>query len=546
MTTDAPSGRPASGELEKLRKRVAELEAMASQPDADAFEERRLLRFIMDHAPDHIYLKDRDSRFVRISRSLARHLALDHPSQAVGTTDADYFGAEHVQKTRADEQEIVRTGRPLVGVTEKETWPSGQETWVSTTKVPVIGAQGQVIGIFGISRDITERHQMAERLQHRARLVSLGRFAGGVAHDLNNALMVIILYTELVMQDASFPKALSGDLQNVLDEASDATELVRQVLDFGRRTQVQRAALDLGELLPEWARLLARLMPESVEVSVAPLSGRYIINGDQAQIQQTCMNLALNSRDALPDGGDILLGLKRFTVAPDDPVPTPGVTPGDWIVLTVSDNGMGISPEDMPHMFEPFYTTKPEGRGAGLGLAQVYGIVGQHDGYVDAQSNLSGGTTMSVYLPSEAEAEGTLASEPRVATPPPENTGAQELILLVEDEASVRDICKKSLGRLGYRVITASNGREGLDVYHSTPGIDVVLTDMVMPEMSGRELGAALRQEAPDQAIVFMTGYFWALDADALHEEGIDEIVHKPLDLKELARVVRHAIDRQR
>ena len=264
-----------------------------------------------------------------------------------------------------------------------------------------------------------------------------------------------------------------------------------------------------------------------------------IIKADPTRIRQVVTNLVVNARDAMPGGGELRVTSYRVRIRSDEKSPVP---PGEWVCLGVSDSGTGIPPEVIPRIFEPFFTTKPKGEGTGLGLAQVYGIVKQHGGHIEVQTEVGQGTTFRIYLPAqEAEVPRELppGQSESLATP----HGKGETILIAEDERRVRESCKRILESLGYRVLTAPNGREALQTYRSTGSIDLVLTDMVMPEMSGKDLIQELRKTDPPPRIVAMTGYVLAQDLRELKAEGNLDVIQKPLDVNTLARAIRHALD---
>jgi len=266
-------------------------------------------------------------------------------------------------------------------------------------------------------------------------------------------------------------------------------------------------------------------------------------------MQQILINLATNARDAMPEGGELRIGLSRMQVRPGEEPPIEGMSPGEWVCLTISDTGAGMSPEAMSHLFEPFFTTKPMGQGTGMGLAQVHGIVTQHEGYIGMETEARRGTTFRVYLPAQRPVETEEAPLEEAASAALEQE--KETILLVEDEERVRKFGQRALELLGYQVLTAANGQEALEVYQSAEracpeqsrGIDLVLTDMVMPEMGGRELMRELKKVNPCVKGVAMTGYVLEEDLRELREEGIVDVIHKPFDLGTLEEVIRHALD---
>lgn len=402
-------------------------------------------------------------------------------------------------------------------------------------------ADGSDLGYQGIIRDLTEHKRLEQQVRQQDRMAALGELAGGIAHDFNNILMSIILYSDMVLNDPSLPPDLVPDMESILSEGREAGHLVRQILDFSRRSPMQTLLLDLKDFVRDRTDILRRTLPASIRLLPEIGPQDYVAKADPTRIQQVLMNLVINARDAMPDGGELRVTLSRVTVGPDEEPPVPGMPSREWVCLGVSDTGTGMPAEVIPHLFEPFFTTKPKGEGTGLGLAQVYGIVRQHGGHIEVQTEVGRGTTFRIYLPTEK------AGEPEKAAPeeasPASPQGAGETILIAEDERRVRESCQRALESLGYRVIAAPNGQEALTIYRSTGSIDLVLTDMVMPVMSGKDLIRELREADSPPKIVAMTGYALARDLKELREEGNLRIIHKPLDVNALALTIRQALD---
>jgi CheY-like chemotaxis protein len=316
---------------------------------------------------------------------------------------------------------------------------------------------------------------------------------------------------------------------------------VGQVLDFSRRTPIETQVVNLRPFIKETARILERTIPESISLLLDMTGEDCIVSADPTRIQQVLLNLVVNARDAMPQGGDLHIGLERLTVAPGEG-PVMGMAPGDWVCLRVSDTGMGMSEQVQEHLFEPFFTTKAPGEGTGLGLAQVYGIVTQHQGIIDVETELGAGTTVRVYLPAFAMAEDVPIAADDGEVPLPQGRG--ETILLVEDEAAIRDVGQGVLESLGYHVLVAENGHQALDVVGAADGkIDLLLTDVVMPEMGGTDLIRRLRQVIPGIRALAMTGYVVQRDLEALRAAGFIDVIDKPFGVDILARTVRKALD---
>ena len=395
----------------------------------------------------------------------------------------------------------------------------------------------EVAGVVAVYTDVTEHKRMEKQLRQQERLAAVGQLAAGIAHDFNNIMATIILYAQMMLRT---PEHLSSRdrerLATINHEAQHAANLTQQILDFSRRAMLKRQPLDLLPFLKELVKLLQRTLPENIQIGLAYGRDEYTVNADPTRVQQAVVNLALNARDAMPEGGELRIGLKRVRVEDGAEAPLPQMEAGEWVQVMVSDTGTGILPEVMPHLFEPFFTTKPVGQGTGLGLAQVYGIVKQHGGEIDVESQVGRGTAFTLYLPAlpVSAPEGLAQELPALVE------GHGETILVVEDDAGTRKALSDSLEMLNYRVLAASNGREALEVYRSVERVDLVLTDMVMPGLGGKELMRELRKMNPRVKGLAVTGY---AASEELREEGIVDVFRKPFGVSTLAEVVRRALD---
>jgi CheY-like chemotaxis protein len=356
--------------------------------------------------------------------------------------------------------------------------------------------------------------------------------AGGIAHDFRNFLTSIILYAQIPLRKPDIPGDVKKSLETVVGEAQQAANLVQQILDFSRRSVIRTERLDLGTLTQEVTEILQKTIPENISVTLERPSNRCVVNADPTRIQQVLMNLALNARDAMPDGGKLRITLARLRVEAGEE-PLPEMTAGEWACLSVSDTGTGIDESVEEHLFEPFFTTKEPGKGTGLGLAQVYGIVKQHDGHIDVETAVGAGTTFRIYLPIDGD-KGRITTDRRSTLVP----GRGETILLVEDEERVREAIGRVLESLGYRALTAANGREAKRLAEKVD-FDLLITDLVMPEMGGRTLIESLEKKRPGLKAIAMTGYAVEDDLQGLTAH----VIQKPLDLETLAQTIRQALE---
>lgn len=395
---------------------------------------------------------------------------------------------------------------------------------------------GAVGGVVITCRDVTARRDLEARVRQMERLEAVGQLAGGIAHDFNNVLLVIRGYSS-VLRSALGDSELAPDVDEIVKAADRAAELTRQLLAFACRQILKPAVVDLGAIVLDLESLLRRSVREDIELRLEVPGGELDpVLADPSQIEQVLLNLVVNARDAMPGGGGIVISLAPAVLEPDAPL-SPPVEPGRYVALTVADTGFGIPPDVLPFIFEPFFTTKDEGVGTGLGLSTVYGIVAQSGGGIEVAARPGGGTRITVYLPA---ADGVRVNEdalPQSSRPLLGN----ETILLVEDEDAVRDLVGRVLELAGYRVLAAARPSEAQRVAVDER-IDLLLTDIVMPEMSGYDLANRIRLAQPAARILFISGYAHAAlaETDELPE---GELLRKPFSPDQLTRAVRALLD---
>ncbi|MBN1487444.1 MAG: PAS domain S-box protein [Anaerolineae bacterium] len=386
-----------------------------------------------------------------------------------------------------------------------------------------------------VLRDVTLELETRRRAQQQERLASIGQLAAGIAHDFNNIMAVIILYSQMLLRADDLSPSSGQRLRTISEQAHRATELIDQILDFSRRTVLESRPLELVPFLKEFVKLLCRTLREDIKVQFIYAEGSYVISADPTRIQQVVMNLAVNARDAMPDGGDLTFALSSISFTYQKESPLSDMPPGTWVQLDISDTGTGIPENVLPHIFEPFFTTKELGKGSGLGLAQVHGIVGAHNGYIDVHTVIGQGTTFTIYLPalsSPSFAEGVLD----IADLP---LGAGQFILLVEDDTTTRSALADSLELLNYQVLTAKNGLEALLIIaQRNAEIAVVLSDVVMPEMGGIALLHTLRSKGIGTKVILLTGHPLGPQLEELRASGLTDWMLKPPTLEKLAEVL--------
>ncbi|MCP4537332.1 MAG: response regulator [Chloroflexi bacterium] len=390
-----------------------------------------------------------------------------------------------------------------------------------------------------LKEGIDERERLQKQLRQQERMAAVGQLAAGIAHDFNNLLTTIMLYAQIGLRKPNLTSDLSQGFKTILDESKKAAELVQQILDFSRRSMIEFQTLEMQPLLDDALGILRRTIPENIQLvmEMSPKDFSLTVEADPTRIHQVVTNLATNARDAMSEGGELRFSLSKIETKLGEEPPVPDMSPREWACLTVSDSGTGMTEEAQVHLFEPFFTTKEPGKGTGLGLAQVYGIIRQHQGYIGMETKEGEGTTFHIYLPA-SKAEAEVVSEDISITP----QGQGEAILLVEDNERLREVGHSLLESLGYQVLDAENGIKALDLYKTEGDVDVVITDLVMPEMGGKELVQELRKLNPDIKALAITGYIVEKDARKLREGGFLDVVYKPFDVKTLAQVVHRAL----
>lgn len=638
------------------------------QKSNDALTETSaLFETLLKNTTDHIYFKDRESRAVRFSQEYMKHLNQTNPDDLKGKTDFDFFTEQHARPAFETEQEILRTGRPILNLEEKETHLDGRVTWVLTSKVPWYDQKGNIVGTWGISKDITARKKAEEALklsEERSRTIiesaqdafisindegriqdwnrqaeiifgwpreeamgrllhetiipknyreghlqglrhlratgegavlnrcvelvalrrdghefpveiiiwplqmenevtynafvrditerkrseaqlfqaqkieTVGKLAGGIAHEFNSILTAILGQSEMLINDLP-PGNPFASATEIRKAANRAATLTHQLLAFGRKQILQPETLDLNQVVASMTEMIRQLMGANVEVSFIPAADLKVVNADVGQIEQVILSLAINAHEAMRKGGKFTIKTSNVTLDHELTGHVPELKPGEYVRLTMTDTGPGMSPEVKAHLFEPFFSTKDIGQGTGLGLATCYGILKQSGGHISAQSEPGQGTTFTIYLPQAQEKPKSQSSQL------PELPRGNETILLVEDDPALLKMAELLLERLGYIVLSAADGMEALSIMkqQDRQRVDLVLTDLVMPQMNGKDLADQIKTLHPETKVLFTTGY----NEKDIAEQGISEaemaLLPKPFTPSALAHKVREVLD---
>ena len=393
------------------------------------------------------------------------------------------------------------------------------------------------------AEDVTERRALEQQLRQAQKMEAVGRLAGGIAHDFNNLLMVISGYSEFLLERLGTDPTLRGHAQEIANAAERATSLTRQLLAFSRKQMLAPKIVDLNSVVTENVKMLTRLIGEDIDLVMVPGPDIGAVKADPGQIEQVIMNLAVNARDAMPHGGKLTIETANVTLDANYARFHYPVKPGDYVMLAISDTGMGMDPDTQAHIFEPFYTTKGL-KGTGLGLSTVYGIVKQSEGYIWLYSEAGKGTSLKIYLPRFSATGEALATQPALAADADQPSPGHETILLVEDEENLRRLARQSLEIQGYRVIDAPDGAAAIKISQAHKGpIHLLLTDVIMPGMNGRELANQISPTRPEMRVLYMSGY---TENHIGHNGTLDEgitLLQKPFTLPALKAKVREVLD---
>ncbi len=502
-------------------------------------ESEERFRAVVDNSPAALLLKDSEGRFRMMNRRFQEWFGFG--DDAIGKTTQDLYPNEFAETLLAQDDEVLATGRPLEQEYEA-TFADGSKRKVVLTKFPVIGSGGETIGIGSVGIDVTEQRRTEEQLNQAQKMEAVGQLTGGVAHDFNNLLAIIRGNLELVEDTAGVDAETIRNVAHAMRATDRAADLTQRLLAFSRRQTLQPKVVDLNDLVGTMGELLRRTLGETIEVRTVAASPLWPCEVDPAQMENALLNLAINARDAMADGGKLTIETSNVRLDDDYAAAQVDVVPGKYVQLAVSDTGVGMLPDVADRAFEPFFTTKDVGKGSGLGLSMIYGFVKQSGGYVRIYSEEGKGTTVKIYLPRcQKDGSGAAIEDQKHESP----MGRGETVLVVEDDPDVRTLAVILLQNLGYRTEDARTGQDALALLDNLPRIDLMLTDVVLPGgMNGRELSDTVRDRYPGLPVVFMSGY--TQDAVIHHgrlDDGI-ELLQKPFRKHELAAKVQNALKR--
>jgi two-component system, cell cycle sensor histidine kinase and response regulator CckA len=499
--------------------------------------EQKWLATAVEQSAEAIVIADKDGNTQYVNPAFERISGYSR-REIVGKKLSPLAGSDYNEALQRQLWKTITRGEVWNGRLESKK-KDGTVYFEDTTIAPVRDARGDIANFVAVKRDVTREVLLEKELLHAQKMEAVGTLAGGIAHDFNNLLTVVLGYSEYLLMDGDIGESARGDLSKLNQAAQKGAELVQSLLTFSRKVEPKLSPTNLNHQVEQVKNLLERTLPKKINISVSLEKGLDIIHADSSQVQQVLMNLAVNAKDAMPNGGKLTIQTANAVIDEEFCRSHLGAKCGRYAMVSVSDTGHGMDKQILGHIFEPFYTTKGMGRGTGLGLAMTYGIVKQHAGYIECESVVGAGTTFRVYLPvPDADAPDEDIQE-KPALP-----GGPETVLLVDDEDSIRDLVQKVLVRAGYSVLTASNGQEALELYKRESGrISLVILDLVMPEMSGAQCLEELVRIDPNARALIASGS----SPDRFTTEGLEQLakgfVWKPYNISQLLHAVRRALE---
>jgi len=493
-------------------------------------------RTLVENLPQRLFLKDKNSVFVSCSNNLAKDLDIT-AEQIVGKTDFDYFPKEDAEHYQQDDQRIMKSG--VTEEIEETMIIKGKKRVIQTVKTPVLDENGDVEGILSIFLDVTKQKQLEENYYQSQKMESIGRLAGGIAHDFNNFLYMIIGNAELVLNSIEKDNPDYRNLEEILKAALKAAGVVKQLLNFSRKTCQELKPLGIVAVVEDAIIFLRNTIPSSIRINQKFPEKEVTVMGDATQINQILMNICMNAYQEMEKTGGIIdITAEKIILNKGVLTNSSNLNEGSHFKITIRDNGPGISSDIIDQIFDPYFTTKEIGKGSGLGLSIVHGLVKDHNGFINVESEINQGSTFTILFPVvEQEAETQILIQENF----PKGT---ERILFIDDEKSVLYMGKKILKKLGYEVEAKNKPIEALELFKLTPEkFDIVITDMTMPEMNGVEVSKKIMSIRPDVPVVICTGHSPLIDEDSAMNYGVTKLVMKPISMQEIAKTIRDVLD---
>jgi PAS domain S-box-containing protein len=526
------SGKPlrAHGTVQDITERIQTEEAVRIRDD--------WLRAILENSLTEIILKDTEGRFLAVSRSVADVHGLKREN-FVGRTSADFVASDIANENSEADRKVVATGEPLQWEVAEEI--DGATRYLLNAKFPLRNKDGKITGVCSMTSDITDMKQAEEQLRQAQKMEAVGQLTGGVAHDFNNLLAAIIGNLDLIDESGIADEFDRESIATALRAALRGAELTHRLLAFSRQQELDAKATEINQMLPQFRQLAQRTIGEDVAIEMNLAANLWPTMVDAGQLENALLNLAINARDAMPDGGRLTVETANRVLAHDDTAGYEDLVPGDYVMIAIGDNGTGMPAEVRERVFEPFFTTKEVGKGTGLGLSMVFGFARQSGGHVSIYSKEGEGTTVRIYLPRADDTANAEGAAPRSHKDRPRG---DETVLVVEDDKAVRDYLVIVLGRLGYSVLEAVDGPVALEVMAASEAIDLLLTDVILPGgMNGRDVAIAFRERYPAAGVIYSSGYTREiLNRRGQLEQGV-VLMNKPYQTQALAQRVREVLD---
>jgi len=519
-----------------LRQRVQDQQLLIEQLQSTS----HFLDALIEHLPGTLFVKSApELRFISVNRSWEEITGISR-AQVLGKTDYDFFPKDEADAFTQRDRQVLESGETVFTPVEKVTSKFKGTRYFRTTKVPVKGPGGAVQYLLAVAEDITDQKMVEQQLRQAVKMEAVGQLTGGIAHDFNNLLGVVIGNLDIVAEKADLPEDVLECVNGALSGALRGAELTRRLLVFSRHQPLQTSTVDLNKSLGQSASMLRRTLGGNILVEFHQAVGLWQARVDPAQLDEALLNIGINARDAMPQGGLITIETSNIHVDEVYAAQRTGLRVGDYVLISVRDTGVGMAPEIIDRCFEPFFTTKEIEKGTGLGLSMVYGFVKQSGGCIGIESEPGHGTDITVYLPRASQ--GAVGSGlARVAAPLPR--ADNELVLVVEDNQELRALTCRYLKEAGYRVVEADNGRCAMKMLGETPNIDLVFSDVMMPQgLNGLELAVFVRDTYPNTRILLTTGYAGRIAAAFAEDSPDFEMLDKPFRREDLIRRVHDVL----
>lgn len=523
-----------------MRDLIADLENQVAARTAELGHSAAFMNLVLEHIPDTVCLMDVDDNYRYVLwNHVANHQEGPSSSDVIGTNAYSSLPPETSAWMRTEDERIMASRQPATTVIEELSTPIGSRT-LEYRRVPTQDHDGRWRYLLGIVRDITEQRTLELQVRQIQRLDAIGHLTGGLAHDFNNLLAIIIGNSDLLREQIASGSVSVELADEVIAAAERGAVLTRRLLAFARKQHLEPKPIDLNERLPEIGALLKRTLGEHISLNLLPGADLWSALVDPGQVDDALVNLAINARDAMPDGGDIVIETANAILDEIYAAAHSEVSPGDFVLLSVSDTGSGMTPETVARAFEPFYTTKDVGKGTGLGLSQVYGWVKQSGGHIKIYSEIGHGTTIKLYLP---RAISGLESDSDLTASLEETPTGTETILVVEDNPDLRRVVLHQLHDLGYSTLEADDAHAALRLVESGIAFDLIFTDVVMPGgMTGYELAKTVTASRPQMKIILTSGYTELAAQIGNGDFGKYQVLSKPYRKQDLARALRNAL----